>query len=154
MQDVLWPGCAASQVVRKVLTANFVCDPLFFFPAFYTLKELANPATTIAQSLADPVTTVSDALAKYRKNFLQCIACDGGDVTQDWQTSWSFWLPGHAISFGVMPPHLRFPWMAAVSFGYCGVLSYTRGHVLTETPALMPEEVGSAPAPAPAPAIF
>jgi hypothetical protein len=48
------------------------------------------------------------ALGKYREHALQ-----------DWVNSWKFWIPGHIVSFGFCPPHLRFPWMATVSFGYC-----------------------------------
>ena len=35
-------------------------------------------------------------------------------------------LPGYTGAF-VMPPHLRMPWIASVSFGYVCLLSFTRG---------------------------
>ena len=31
------------------------------------------------------------------------------------------------MTYGVLPPHLRMPWIALLSFGYLGVLSFTRG---------------------------
>jgi len=127
--DGLWPGITAGMAVRKVVAVNFVCDPLFFFPAFYTLKELADPRIEILPTLANPAAVISKALSKYREHYFQ-----------DWKNSWSFWLPGHAISFGVMPAHLRFPWMATVSFGYCCMLSCTRGHISEEVVLTGPGE--------------
>lgn len=53
----MWPGCKVASAVPKVLAANFVCDPVLFFPAFYTLKEMADPAVPILQSLSDPLHT-------------------------------------------------------------------------------------------------
>ena len=37
------------------------------------------------------------------------------------------WLPGHMVTYGLMPMHLRMVWIAAVSFGYLSLLSFTRG---------------------------
>jgi hypothetical protein len=59
---------------------------------------------------------VPAALQKYKDN---CIS--------DWLNSWAIWVPAHSITFSVVPPHLRMPWIAAVSFGYVCVLSFTRG---------------------------
>ena len=36
-------------------------------------------------------------------------------------------FPGHAVTYGVMPLHMRMPWIASLSFGYLSVLSFTRG---------------------------
>ena len=105
----LAPGKAALAVLKKVLLMNFVCDPLLFFPAFYTMRE------AMATQALDG-STVTAALAKYRAN---CWA--------DWRTTWSIWLAGHAVTWGIMPRHLRMPWVAGLSFAYVAVLSATRG---------------------------
>ena len=37
------------------------------------------------------------------------------------------WIPGHIVTYGVMPPAFRLPWTSFLSFGYVGLLSVTRG---------------------------
>jgi hypothetical protein len=82
-----------------------------FFPTFYTLKEaLARPEEALR------INTVRVALHKYYDN---CFA--------DWRNTWGVWFPGHLVTYGIMPPHLRMIWIAAVSFGYLSLLSFTRG---------------------------
>ena len=104
------PVWAVSPVVQKILLVNFVLDPLLFFPSFYTVKEaLASPQLDAAE-------TVRGALGNYAKNW-----------KQDLRNTWMVWFPGHAVSFGLMPPHLRMPWVAGLSFAYLTVLSFTRG---------------------------
>jgi hypothetical protein len=65
-QDAVWPGCKVASAVPKVLAANFVCDPVLFFPAFYTLKEMADPAVPILQSLSNPLHT-TQVRSRYRR---------------------------------------------------------------------------------------
>jgi len=62
---------------------------------------------------------VSRALAKYRDNFVE-----------DMRNSWAVWIPGHVVTYGLMPPAFRLPWMSFLSFGYVGLLSLTRGTVM------------------------
>lgn len=64
-QDAAWPGCKLASAFPKVLTANFVCDPLLFFPAFYTLKEISDPAVPILQSLSNPLHTAEVSRPPY-----------------------------------------------------------------------------------------
>ena len=45
----------------------------------------------------------------------------------DWCNTWMVWFPGHAVTYGLMRPHQRIPWMAFLSFFYMCVLSITRG---------------------------
>ena len=92
-----------------MLFANFVSDPLVFFPTFYIMQE------AMYRGGCDPPTAMR-ALRKYKANCLQ-----------DWRNSWLTWFPGHTVTFAVMPPHLRMPWIASVSFHYVGLLSFTRG---------------------------
>ena len=105
----LFPGKALVPTVQKILAANIIADPVFFFPTFYTLKE------GLAQKRVD-LGTVRVALSKYYDNCLE-----------DWKNTWAVWLPGHAVTYGLMPPHLRMVWIASVSFGYLSLLSFTRG---------------------------
>jgi len=82
-------------------------DPLLFFPVFYIIKESIQQQTFLA---------IKDAMRKYGENYWR-----------DWRNSWIVWLPGHAITYGVMPMYLRIPWMACLSFFYMCILSVTRG---------------------------
>ena len=108
----LFPGAALIPTIQKVLAANLIADPVFFFPTFYTLKEaLARPPEEALR-----LDTVRVALNKYYTN---CFV--------DWRNTWGVWFGGHVVTFGLMPMHLRMPWIAAVSFGYLSLLSVTRG---------------------------
>ena len=110
----IWPGVSVGATVRKILAVNAVGDPVFFFPTFYTLKEaMASPVQEVTSC---PAAVVTRALGRYRDNCFD-----------DWRNSWSVWLPGHAITYGVCPLHLRMPWVASLSFGYLCLLSFTRG---------------------------
>ena len=56
------------------------------------------------------------------------------------------WFPCHAVTYGLMPLHLRMPWVALVSFSYVGLLSFTRG----DFDAIVLAEEEKSPASAPA----
>ena len=109
----LFPGRAFKPVLQKILATNLISDPIFFFPTFYTMREAM---TRPADALTKPFSIFCDALAKYRQNYFQ-----------DWMNTWSVWFPGHLITYGVCPMHLRMPWVAGLSFGYLLILSRTRG---------------------------
>ena len=102
-------GHRIAPVAKKVLAANLIADPVFFFPTFYTLKEM------LATGALTPH-TVASALGKYRANFFE-----------DIRNSWAIWFPTHAVTYALVPLHLRMPWVACVSFGYVGLVSFTRG---------------------------
>jgi hypothetical protein len=82
----------------------------FFFPCFYTMRELVNlpPAQSTAPSLSEGAATlggcVRNGLTRYGENYWT-----------DWLNSWSIWVPGYAITYGVCPVHLRMPFIASVS---------------------------------------
>jgi protein Mpv17 len=109
----LFPGKSARMIFAKVAVTNLICDPCFFFPTFYCFRE-----ALASENLGDldPSEFVPAALAKYKGNYWP-----------DWVNSWLIWVPAHCITYGVCPPHLRMPWIAAVSFGYVSLLSFTRG---------------------------
>lgn len=101
-------------VAKKVLMTNLIADPLFFFPTFYTFREVLS-----LTGKPEPLVLVKCAQrgwANYMTNW-----------PADWFNSWAVWLPSHALIYGVCPLHLRMPAVAGVSFGYVGLLSYTRG---------------------------
>ena len=117
MVNVLWerlfPGSGLVPAAQKILAMNLISDPVFFFPTFYTMRTaLANPH----DALHSPYSVVSTALRLYKE---RCF--------EDWRNSWVIWIPGHMITYGVMPMHLRMPWVASLSFSYMCILSYTRG---------------------------
>mmetsp|Transcript_51420 Transcript_51420/g.171631 ORF Transcript_51420/g.171631 Transcript_51420/m.171631 type:complete len:240 (-) Transcript_51420:340-1059(-) len=136
--EQLFPGRGLVATAKKVFAVNAVGDPVFFFPCFYTLKEVLS-----RDSLASALTldTVRCALSSYYKNCLD-----------DWRNTWATWIPGHAITYGVLPMHLRMPWVAAVSFGYLSLLSFTRGARITPTEPLEASTPATAMAAVPAPA--
>ena len=41
--ESLWPGRGLMPTVCKVLASNGISDPLFFFPTFYTMREVPSP---------------------------------------------------------------------------------------------------------------
>eukprot|EP00471_Norrisiella_sphaerica_P006837 CAMPEP_0184480452 /NCGR_PEP_ID=MMETSP0113_2-20130426/1961_1 /TAXON_ID=91329 /ORGANISM="Norrisiella sphaerica, Strain BC52" /LENGTH=321 /DNA_ID=CAMNT_0026858947 /DNA_START=512 /DNA_END=1477 /DNA_ORIENTATION=- len=95
-------------------------DPCFCLPTYYVIKE------AILGEADETLTTmdrVKVALAKYRKNAFE-------DIT----TSWKIWMPAQLVNFGLMPLHLRVPFISIVSFGYCIVLSVMRGASDEEIP--------------------
>ena len=109
----LFPQAKLAHTIGKIAAANFICDPVFFFPTFYTFREFAFAEDRSRLTLS---TAVDTALSKYRENFLR-----------DWRNSWLIWFPGYGVAFAFVPTHLRMPWIAAVSFGYVCILSFTRG---------------------------
>ena len=67
-------GNALRMTVTKILATNAIVDPVFFFPTFYTMREVLN-VPCFAD--VDPITCARLALAKYRDNCLE-----------DWRNSW------------------------------------------------------------------
>jgi hypothetical protein len=102
----LFPGASPKSVVAKILGMNLLSDPLLFFPSFYIFQTF----------LEQRQLAVGAAMDRYSQN-----------CWSDWRNSWVVWMPGHAITYGVMPPHRRIPWMAFLSFFYMCILSFTRG---------------------------
>jgi len=57
-----FPGRGVWPTVKKICAMNLIGDPVFFFPCFYTMKEVFRTSVLTRQ-------TVYDALSKYRDNF-------------------------------------------------------------------------------------
>jgi hypothetical protein len=105
-----FPGNKRRAVISKIFAMNLLSDPMLFMPTFYIFKE------AMTQGLGWG--TVKAALLGYKAN---CFV--------DWRNSWMIWFPGHAVTYGVMLPHQRIPWIACLSFFYMCILSITRGSV-------------------------
>ena len=108
--ESLWPGRSRYASLCKLAATNLISDPFFFFPTFYIMKEAAEGDS---HGLGHKSQV---ALMKY-----------GSNIQQDMTMSWSFWLPGHYVTYFWLPVHLRVPWVACASFMYVCALSYTRG---------------------------
>ena len=102
----LFPGTSPKSVVAKTLGMNLLSDPLLFFPCFYIFQTF----------LEHRRLAIGAAMERYAQNYWT-----------DWKNSWMVWFPGHLLTYGVMPPHRRIPWMAFLSFFYMCILSFTRG---------------------------
>ena len=107
----LFPGRTARCVLAKIASVTMVADPFLFLPAFYIFKE------SIARERVD-VDTISHALHKQRENFVA-----------DVRNSLMLWIPGHCVTYGVLTPPLRLPWIACMSFVYVTILSFARGSI-------------------------
>lgn len=106
--EKVFPGTKPRAVISKICGMNLLSDPILFMPTFYIFKEVMNQGFAWG--------TVKAALLGYKAN---CFI--------DWRNSWMVWFPGHAVTYGVMKPHQRIPWMAFLSFFYMCILSITRG---------------------------
>ena len=107
--EPLFPGRAPARVAAKILGMNLMSDPFVFLPTFYLVKE-GLQREELSWRMA------SSAMDKYRDN-----------IIVDCCNSWMIWFPGHIVTYGLMPPAFRLPWMSLVSFGYVCLLSVTRG---------------------------
>jgi len=101
------------ELLAQVGIANLIMDPMLCLPTYYITKEAILEGGVRDQT---PKELVANALNSYRSN---CV--------QDVLTSWKIWVPAQLINFGLMPLHLRVPFISVVSFGYCVVLSVMRG---------------------------
>lgn len=101
-----FPGTSPKSVLAKILGMNLLSDPLLFFPCFYTFQTF----------LEQRELAIGSAMGRYSQN-----------CWSDWRNSWMVWFPGHTITYAVMAPHRRIPWMAFLSFFYMCILSFTRG---------------------------
>ena len=135
-----WPGMAtfAEQPLRAKLANragmrdlfkqvgfdNFVHYTMFFFPAFYIMKEAIHDP---GKSIVDPggasandtglygggVAMVGRALGNYGSNF-----------AHDNLTIWAVWVPADLVAYAA-PIYMRLPLIHVVSFFYTCYLSYS-----------------------------
>ena len=127
LYEGIWPGRGWKNTIAKIAASNIISDPVFFFPTFYTFREICNTGEVSTRSFTDGVT-------KYSHNYWN-----------DWLNSWAIWIPGYTVTYAVVPPHLRMPWIASVSFGYVCLLSFTRGAYADKAADAPPEKGGPRP---------
>jgi hypothetical protein len=119
----LFPGNTHQAILLKVCGMNLISDPFLFLPMFYIFKQFFTRTTTNNRKKKGHNNVVSswwavvqDALVLYQSNW-----------KTDVRNSWLVWFPGHVVTYGLMSPHNRIPWMAFLSFFYMCILSFTRG---------------------------
>uniref|UniRef100_A0A7S0TFC6 Protein Mpv17 n=1 Tax=Elphidium margaritaceum TaxID=933848 RepID=A0A7S0TFC6_9EUKA len=105
----LFPGVTVKSTIQKVCADQFIKGPFFYFPVFYLVRSAINERG-VDQSIMSSVRNT------YKHN-----------IRSDLKAYWSVWLPAHCITFGVLPKHLRLPWIASLSFFWCCYLSTTHG---------------------------
>jgi len=100
----------------KVFIDQCIHHPLFYFPCFYALK-----GTVEGRPLASSFT-------KYQE-----------DMWENCKALWAVWVPAQLVNFGVVPLHLRIPYVAGVSFAWTVIISVMRGSLdKVEDPAEVP----------------
>jgi protein Mpv17 len=95
----------------KLFVDQFVHVPFVFFPMFYAIDGWIKSAEPLS-----------------------------GYVTQKWKheindtmlANWKLWLPAQTIGFGLIPAHLRVPYVAGVSFIWTSIFSMMQGRYQLE----------------------
>lgn len=105
-----FPGNTVLSTFKMVAFDQLIKHPFVYWPVFYTLQ-------TFISERAINRETAHLVQRRYIEN-----------IKNDCLALWSVWIPAQTITFGIMPLHLRLPWIAAVSFGWCGVLSFMHGN--------------------------
>ena len=107
-----FPGTSFTQTLKKVCCDSFIKAPFFYFPFFYLIRTFVHEREKFFQR-----ETVLSLKTTYKKN-----------ISGDLKRFWSLWFPVNMITFGVMPIHLRLPFIASISFFWCICLSIIHGH--------------------------
>lgn len=101
----MWFGSdvTVSSVVEQVALDMALISPLLCLPVAYLMKSSMNAEESLRQGLEKYWTHVQEEglLVKY----------------------WMLWIPVQTLTFGVIPQHLRIPFIAAVSFLWLMILS-------------------------------
>lgn len=104
-----WPGISLKATAWKTAADQLVHTPFIYFPVFYFVRTSINERAVTKETLLSVRQT-------YKNN-----------VFDDLKRYWTIWTPGIAITFGIMPLHLRLPFIAALSFFWVCILSYYHG---------------------------
>lgn len=86
----LFPGRRLLPRLKKVAAVNFIGDPVFFFPTFYTMKEAFARSSSRCDEIVS-LDTVRVALSNYRQNYWE-----------DWLNTWGVWIPGHVVTYALV----------------------------------------------------
>lgn len=85
----------------SAVSDNFINTPFILFPTLYAMKEIFFVGGTL-----------QTAYKKYKAEIWE--AC---------LTGWKIWIPAHCVTFGVVPTHLRLPYVSCVSFFFFTIIS-------------------------------
>lgn len=112
LKDKMKDRQGIKDLFSQVAIDQIVHLPFVFYPCYYFTK---------CAIMERPVGHEDDSLLgltfyKWKTNFFD-----------DLKTSCVIWIPANLINFGLMPMHFRISFMAVISFGFCVVLSVTRG---------------------------
>jgi len=105
----MFPGLSIKMTAAKVIFDQLVLHPVCYFPVFYYFQQGINTREW-------GFTAFKRAMEVYGENF-----------TADLPRLWAFWFPAQSVTFGLMPMHLRLPWVAFISFFFTACLSWWRG---------------------------
>jgi Ca2+-binding EF-hand superfamily protein len=91
----------------------FVHIPFMYFPAFLLLKDLLlNPDGISVQGAPRAM----EILREYKNEFIQLNIA-----------TCKFFIPSGIVMFGIMPMHLRIPYVACIGLIWASILSYMKG---------------------------
>lgn len=111
----MWFGTdvTIASVVQQVALDMCLITPLVCLPVAYLVKSSMNAQETLQQGLETYWRHVKQEglLVKY----------------------WMLWIPVQTLTFGVIPQHLRIPFIAAVSFLWIMILSQISSTTTTES---------------------
>ena len=80
----IWPGRTWGNTIAKIAASNLISDPVFFFPTFYTFREVCNTGELGPQSF-------TNGLHRYSQNYFN-----------DWLNSWAIWVPGYTVTLSLI----------------------------------------------------
>ena len=104
-----FPGVSLKSTIQKVSLDQFIKHPVLYWPTFYFLQTFINERKM-------NITMIESVVNTYKNN-----------IVSDMKALWSVWIPAQCITFGIMPLHLRLPFIAAISFFWCCLLSFMHG---------------------------
>lgn len=110
--------------VLKQTLFDILIHPIWFFPMYYTLKEMLCGKPNLFDG-ASPGALATTALGRYWRNNFDVSNPDGR--LSDWIAFWKIWVVGDVVVYGLCPMWARLPMNHVFSFVYICVLSFMRG---------------------------
>ena len=114
MRAKLRDRAGIASVFGQLFVEQALYTPFVFYPVYYITKTAINGDREQMEAAGQGV--VEYALRQCRANF-----------ADDWKATAAIFIPGNAFNYTFMPMHMRIPFLATLSFGYCILLSMTRG---------------------------
>ena len=113
----LLPATTVPATLGKVALDQFIHVPFVFMPLFYCVDGMVLAAKPVDDG---PVLQQRDVLAYARKKW-------NDEIVETMLANWKLWLPAQCVGFGIVPPHLRIPYVSCVSFVWTTILSLMQG---------------------------